>query len=98
MDAQRWNRLSLAEQMGHVTSEIARARVWEQKGDAESRGQAICRALDLIALSLEQPGGRAIRLREWTRLREVLSDCFLKTGIYDVTLSDLERYGLQFIC
>lgn len=84
--------------MGHVASEVARARGWEQKGDAESRGQAICRALDLIDLSLGQSGGRLAQLREWARLREILSDCLLKAGLYDVTLSDLERYGLQFVC
>ena len=95
MDLARCKSFTLRQQIGHVTSEITRARIWEEKSDELSRQEALIRALDLIDLALvcsSQP-----RRREWARLREVVSDCFARTSVYAVSLSDLERHGLQFL-
>ena len=95
MDKERWRRLSLGEQIGHVTSEIARARGWEERRDVLSRNQALERALELIDLTLCCTNG--LRRRELARFREVLCDCFVRSGLYQISLLELERYGLSFI-
>ena len=95
MDQERWRRLSFREQMGHITSEIVRAAHWEERNDLESRSQSIGRALDLIDRSLDCHRGP--RCRELARLREALSSCFTEPPVYDIALSDLQRYGLSFL-
>ena len=95
IDPAAWKRIPFPQRMGHITSEIARARVWEGKGDSASREQALLRALDLVDLSLSCAQGN--EYRELARLREVLCDCLVQAGEYQVSLSDLERYGLRFV-
>lgn len=87
----RWRGFSLLQQIGHVTSEVTRARIWGQRGDESSRRQALCRALELIDLSLAQRRGS---LREWARLRELICDCMLRAGVHRIPLTELERFGL----
>jgi hypothetical protein len=87
----RWAEFSLLEQIGHVTSELTRARIWEDRGDETSRQQALKRALDLIDMSLSRRGSS---LREWARLRELVCDCLLRSNIHGISLGDLERFGL----
>ena len=95
IDPARWGRLTLKQQFGHVTSEFTRARIWETRGDEPSRQEALIRALEMIDFALVCSSHP--HRREWARLREVVSDCFAQTGVYAVSLSDLERYGLQFL-
>lgn len=95
MDKERWQRLSLREQIGHVTSEIARARGWEERRDVLSRNKALERALELVDLTLGCTNG--LRRRELARFREVLCDCLIQSGLYRVSLLDLERYGFSFL-
>jgi hypothetical protein len=95
VDRGRWQRLSLREQMGHITSEIARATHWEDRGDLFNRNRALERALELLDLTLACR--RETRCREWTRLREVTADLFLQAGMYRISLKDLLHYGLSFL-
>ena len=37
----RWSKFTFAEQMGHIASEISRARHWEEKKDFISRDKAL---------------------------------------------------------
>ncbi len=73
--AGRWFRLSLVEQLANVGSEIERAIRWRGKGNAEYAGRALERALELLDLTIADEKNRS-RLRELTRLREVLADYF----------------------
>lgn len=94
MTPERWSSLRFEEQMGHITSEIIRARHWEEASDRTSRNQALERVLELVDASLDCHHGA--RCRELTLLREVVSDCFAGTAVYDVGLSDLQQYGMPF--
>ena len=87
MNLERWRSLSLKEQIGHITSEIVRASVWEERGDLSSRNGALERALELIDLTLECYSQS--RRRELARLREVVAHCLVQSDRYPVTLSDL---------
>jgi hypothetical protein len=95
MNRQRWLGLSLRDQIGHITSEIARARVWEEKDDSGNRDGALERALELAGLTLG--GYHGTRLRELARFKEMIAHCLARSNFYEVTLSDLERFGLSFL-
>jgi hypothetical protein len=70
--AGRWFELSLAEQLGNVGSDVARALTWQQRGNAEHCTRAVDRAFELTLADAKHRG----RLREIARIREVLADYF----------------------
>ncbi len=73
--AGRWFRLSLAEQLGNVGSEVSRALSWQERGNVDYCRRAVERALELLDLTLADGRHRG-RLREIARVREVLADYF----------------------
>ncbi|MCL5734870.1 MAG: hypothetical protein M1274_04670 [Actinobacteria bacterium] len=73
--AGRWLTLSLLEQLANTGSEVERALKWAEKGNPEYCTLAIERALELLDLTIADPKNRH-RLKEITRLREVLLDYF----------------------
>ena len=92
MDKQRWQRLTIREQFGHVTSEFVRAKNWQAKNDLESRNRALERALEFIDATLEicDPPTRL----EFIRFREMVTSCLAG---HDISLDDLERYGMSHL-
>ena len=93
----RWRILSLAEQFGHVGSEISRAIRWSTK-NPETAQAALYRGLELFDLMLDDPkhGASVARLREIARAREVVVDLFAGTNEYGSTGPSLQRYFDQF--
>jgi hypothetical protein len=89
----RWGQLSLAEQLGHVGSEISRAVRWTSR-DPERARRALYRALELLDLTLADPRHRRspARLREIARAREVVVDFFAGPNQYRSTGPSLQRY------
>lgn len=89
----RWCELSLAEQLGHVGSEISRAVRWTSRNPDVARG-AWCRALELLDLTLADPRQRQSpgRLREIARAREVVADFFAGSNQYGSTGPSLQKY------
>jgi hypothetical protein len=73
--AGRWCQFSLVEQLANTGSEVERALNWKQRGNVEYGMRAIERALELLDLTIADARHRG-RLRELTRLREVLVDYF----------------------
>jgi hypothetical protein len=90
----RWSELSLAEQFGHIGSEISRAIRWTARNDPGLAQGAFHRALDLFDLTLADPRHRQApaRLREIARAREVVVDFFAGTNTYGSTARSLQRY------
>jgi len=97
VDRQKWYSFSLAAQMGHIGSEISRARGWEEKNRPGPRQNSLNRALDLIDLTLEDPRHQNRRLNELARFREVVCDWYGRKKIYDISPEQLERYCMSFI-
>ena len=95
ISAERWSKFSLCEQMGHIGSEVARARIWDDKKDFKTRNACIESAFDLIDLTIEDTRWRK-RLKEICRLRELLADHYVDTKCYQVPLSGLEEYCTEF--
>jgi hypothetical protein len=92
--AGRWGKLSLAEQLGNVGSEVGRMLRWKSRDERLATG-AFERALELLDLTLADPRWRD-RLREIARARELLCDAATGGTEYGTTLEDLDRYFLAF--
>lgn len=93
--AGRWFELALVEQLAHVGSEVERAMRWREKGNAEYARRAFERALELLDLTIADARHRS-RLRELTRLREVLADSFWFENRYGSTDESWHRYFHAF--
>ena len=89
----RWHGLSLAEQFGHVGSEISRAIRWSTKRP-ETAQAALYRGLELLDLMLDDPQHRrsVARLREIARAREVVVDFLAGSNEYGSTAASLQKY------
>lgn len=80
LTAERWNKLSLFEQMANVGAEVGRAINWIKKD--KNRGEsALSRGLELLDLTIKD-GKNKKRLRELLLVRECLVDYFLFNNIY----------------
>ena len=91
---ERWRKMSLAEQIANIGSEVSRAA--SAQGKNESRFyNALARALELFDLTLSDPRWRG-RLLEIGRVREVFCDTILGGKEYGDNLTDLQKYFDQF--
>jgi len=93
--AGRWQEFSLVVQLGNIGSEVERALNWEKKGNEERSLRALERGLELLNLTIADPKHRR-RLKELTRLREVLLDYFLGDNHYRSTPESWHRYFHPF--
>lgn len=93
MLASRWQQFTLAEQLGHVGSEVSRTR--KAVGDEQRYWSAATRAFELLDLTIEDPRWSS-RLRELLRVREVLADAVLGGSEYQSTLADVDKYLFSF--
>ena len=91
----RWFRMSFAEQMANTGSEVERAISWRDKGSQEYSARAFDRALELLDLTIADARNRS-RLRELTRLREVLADYFFGDNRYGSSDQLWRGYFMSF--
>lgn len=91
----RWQKLTLAEQLGNIGSEVTRMRIWQEKGDQQNFWSAGERALELIDLTLADKR-RLPQLREIARLREVVTDIMTGSKEYGSLIKTIEDYCLNF--
>ena len=91
LTAERWGKLSLMEQLANIGSEVIRAINWREKGNADYAALACYRALELTDCTLAQPLKNS-KLRELTRMREILVDYFFGKNIYGSTASSWQSY------
>lgn len=89
-----WQKLSLAEQLGNIGSEISRALNWRGK-DEKLYENAINRAFELLDLTIVDSRWRS-RLKEIVRVRELLADAMFNGKEYKTSLEDLNRYFFHF--
>ncbi len=91
---EKWQKLSLLEQMGNIGSEVGRAAKWQGRDEASFWG-AVARAMNLFDLT--QADSRWNRRRkELDRAREVFADAVLGGGEYKSDLKDIEKYFMLF--
>lgn len=93
--AGRWRSFTLIEQLANIGSEVERALSWRQKGNPEYSRKAFERALELIDLTIADSRHLA-RLKELTRLREVLLDYFLGDNLFQSNEDLWRKYFYAF--
>ena len=93
--AGRWRGFPLIVQFAHIGSEVERALRWASRGREERSLRALERALELLSLTIDDPKHRG-RLKEMTRLREVLLDYFQGDNRYGSTPESWHRYFHPF--
>jgi hypothetical protein len=91
----KWQKLSLIEQMANIGSEVERAINWKNKKDEEYSRMAFERALELIDLTIADEKNCS-RLREITRVREVLADYFICGNNYSSSDKSWKDYFYSF--
>jgi len=92
---ERWQKFSLAEQMGNIGSEVSRAIGAKKRNDAVGLNNAFERGMELFDLTMMDTRHKK-RLIEIGRLREVFVDAYLGGREYKSKMDDLDRYFLQF--
>lgn len=91
----KWFKMSLAEQMANIGSEVERSIFWYKKGEKEYWQNAFNRTLELIDLTVSDVRHKH-RLKEILRTREVLCDLFYGENIYHISYPELQKYFLEF--
>jgi len=91
-DKQKWQALTIFEQMGNIGSEVGRTFSAGRRGDSQSMTAAFYRGLDLIDATAEKLAqDKSPRLREVLRAREQFGWAVEKGGD-----SGLEKYFMEF--
>jgi len=95
LSAERWGRMSLAEQLSNIGAEVARAARAKDRGDDVRLGQHLDLALELFWFTLDDERWRAQRV-EIGRARELVCDFLAGDNEYASTAESLDAYFLPF--
>lgn len=90
-----WNNLSFIEQMANIGSEVERTISWKKKGNSKYSKHALERAFELLYLTIDDKKNKE-RLKELTRLREVLIDYFYCNNQFSSTSELWKKYFYAF--
>ena len=90
-----WVKLSFFQQMANIGSEVERTIIWENKKNHLYGQKAIKRALELLFLTIADSKNRH-RLKELTRLHEVLIDYFFGQNQYSSSNRLWQKYFYAF--
>ncbi len=93
--ANNWNKLTIFEQMANIGSEIIRAINWKNKNNLEYSRMAFERALELIYFTVADHKNIK-RLREITKMRELLIDYLAGENIYKSSDECWQKYFYSF--
>ena len=92
----RWAKMSLAEQMANIGSEVERALSWRGRKNEEYAVQAAERALELFDLSLAAHKEGA-KLRELSRGREAWAEYFFGANTFNSNDQEWKNYFNPFL-
>ena len=92
----RWLTMTIAEQLGNVGREYERALRWKHRDDKDRFEHAFARLLELVDLTISDPRWKNHRLKELTRLREVICDELYNEVPEFLHPCDLRQYFLYF--
>lgn len=92
---ERWERLSLADQLANVGAEVARAARARNSGNEDRLRQHLDLALELFELTLDDARWRGQRV-EIARVRELVCDFLAGTNEFGSTAESMDAYFLPF--
>jgi hypothetical protein len=90
-----WRKLSFFEQMANIGSEVERGIKWKNKNNDLYSQKAIERAFELLTLTIASQQKQK-KLKELTRLREMLVDYFFGQNQYSSTSKLWQKYFRAF--
>lgn len=92
-DRQKWNAMTIFEQMGNIASEVGRALAAKRQGDQQRLRGALYRGLDLFDATADAwAGQKSPRVREILRAREF----FVEAVTTSKDDSSIESYFMQY--
>jgi hypothetical protein len=91
---EKWESLSLFEQMANIGAEIGRAENWKAK-DKNLSEASLYRGLELLDSTIEDKKNKK-SLKELCRLREIIADYFCFGNSYGSTGQNLNNYFYVF--
>lgn len=91
----KWDTMNFSEQMANIGSEVERSIRWKRKGNEKYFQLAFDRFLELTDLTIADSKNRD-RLKEITRMREMLCDFFLFENEYGSTDEQWQKYFYAF--
>lgn len=97
MTKEKWEKTSFYMQMANMGAEVERTIVWKGKDDDKSK-VAFNRGLELLDLTIEDKKNHKGKLKELSRLREVLVDYFMGDNIYKSNHDQWNNYFYPFSC
>jgi len=92
----RWSAMTLAEQLANVGSEFERALQWKKKNKPQFFDSASARMLELMDLTIGDKRWHNHRLKELTRIREVVCEELFNESPNQKSIEGLEKYFLSF--
>ena len=93
---ERWQSLSLFEQLANVGTDIERAINWRKRNNTEYSENAFLRALELLDFTIADPKHRGAILKELVGTREQLIDYFVYDNEYHSDDKTWQNYFFQF--
>ena len=91
---EKWQALSIFEQMANVGAEVGRAINWRKKDENKSQS-ALQRGVELLDLTIEDKKNRD-KLKELCLLKEVLVDYFYSNKMFVFSDKQWEDYFYPF--
>ena len=91
----RWAEMPFFQQMANIGSEVQRTILWQEKNNPKYSEMALERALELLDLTIAD-NKNIKRLKELTRLREMLIDHFKFNNDYHSTNQNWSNYFYAF--
>jgi len=95
LDIERWQKLSLSQQLANIGSEVSRVLSLQQKGDKENMDMSFFRAIELVDLTIADKRWKS-RLSEIFKLREIICDSFFGENVFKTNPEFLKNYFLFF--
>ena len=92
----RWQAMTLAEQLGNAGADIGRAILAREGGNEARQASSLSRALAQLDLTLADPRWAGHRRREIARAREVVCDLLAGDNAYGSTPASIERWFMAY--
>ena len=94
MNLERWYRFNFDEQMGHIGSEIGRAKIWENRNVKELRNSSLKQALELIDITKDDIKLNNEQRKKLYYVKEIVEDKLIDVNVCNVSLEQLDEYCL----
>lgn len=95
MNAEKWQKLILPEQMGNIGSEFSRYLSFSKRGERVLAEKSFEEILALLDLTMSDARW-SHRVKELTRLREVVCDTLAGNRVYQTAPEVLLKYFVDF--